>query len=375
MRIAFMSREKTGTSGRSEMPFERLSSELASFGHDVTVYDVANDRRNDPAAVTGRVRMMTFFRARSVFLRSLLSSLHVVVSGYDILHADSCVWIPYLFLFRVLRRRSCVIVTLRRDIDLRGLRMSFITRIVDMVVYSDRDMFERMAGSRRYPSVHIPYGVDEISVKSTTFIRSFGLKESRFALSSTHGAGHEDIRCLVKVFQYLEDTGKLPNNFRLAIMGDRAETAGYGRYLRTMNEEHGNILFLGDCSDRDRDELMSHAALFVQPSAGAISSGEILAAMSAGLPIVAADGNTNQEILGSSGTYFSVGDIDSLRTVLAYMLNRPDEMRTHGELSLIRIRNRYSWEHTARLMSEMYGDVLRARYSKVYGIQRNNHHA
>lgn len=381
MRVAFINRERSETRGVSvDAPFVRLSRELASAGHEVVLYGIVLDTsypKSEDAA--DRLRVVTW-AIPSVGIRTFLSIFHAIVRGYDVVHSDSVFLTPYLILLRLFRRGTTLIMTIRKSdrTGLAGLASRLLSRVavalVDRVVSPDSGFRGVLSNRPGEKIVRVPDGVDDVRRSDSGYHRVHGLREERYAVADTRGVDESSVRGLVKAFQDLVDTGSLPNNFKLAVIGSLAETYGFGRCLRTMDERQGSILFLGEPDTADTLGLLTHAAAFIQLSDASVSSESLLSAMSAGLPVIGEDGAGNREVLGTCGICFDGRQSGSLRSALAYLLNRPDEMTLYGKMSHDRIRNRYSWEAVARRMAELYMETV-AGPCRECGVRSINNHA
>ena len=91
---------------------------------------------------------------------------------------------------------------------------------------------------------------------------------------------------------------------------------------------------------RDVAALLHAADLFVLPTRWEGCSRALLEAMSAGLPAVVSDANSNPELVehGRHGLLFPVGDRAQLADMLAYALTHPDDMQRMGDAARERAR-------------------------------------
>jgi glycosyltransferase involved in cell wall biosynthesis len=59
--------------------------------------------------------------------------------------------------------------------------------------------------------------------------------------------------------------------------------------------------------------------------------------------------------------YFETKNVESLKSEMASLINRPEEMELFGKLARGRAQNVYSWESIARQTVEVYEEALRQR--------------
>jgi glycosyltransferase involved in cell wall biosynthesis len=183
-------------------------------------------------------------------------------------------------------------------------------------------------------------------------------------LSVSRLVAHKGVHYLIKAFNELEDTNKIPNNFKLAIVGTPAYTEEYAEYLKVLTRGRNNILFLGEQTGKALEELFSHAYLFVQPSEEEGLSLALLEAMGHSLMPIVSDIEANREAIANTGVFFSSKDVDNLKKELAYFISRSDLVETLGQMAAERVRMQYSWDAITRRTLEVYEDVLHQCHSR-----------
>lgn len=384
MKIAFIGQKGIpAKSGGVEKHVEKLSARLAALGHDVTVY--VRPHYTDPALTEwGGVRLVSIPSIRTKHLDAIshtfFSTMHAMFSDYDVIHYQSIGPSTLSFIPRVLKHTARVVATFHsRDYfhakwnRLAKMFLLFAERLTctipEATIVVSRGMAEYARSRYGVEGVYIPNGAEGEKVETTEFLRAFGLKENRYVLTVSRLIRHKGIHYLVKAFQELEDTGKLPNNFKLVIVGTHAETPEYEQYLKTMSAGRENILFLGEQTGQALAELFSHAALFVQPSEDEGLSIALLEAMSYGLPVVASDIDGNHEALDGAGAYFEPKDVEGLKSEMAALLARPDEMKLLGSLARVRAQGSYSWEAIARQTADVYEEAIRNHNQNFYAVR------
>lgn len=370
-------------SGGVEKHVEKLAERLAALGHEVTVY--ARPHYTDKSLREWQgVRLVSLPSIRTKHLdaitHSFVATMHALFQDYDVIHYQSIGPSTLAFIPRIFKRSSLVIATFHsRDYFHKkwgSFAKWFLHRaenltctVPEKTIAISRGIVEYARERYGTDVLYIPNGAEGEPVRTTDFLPAFGLREKRYILAVSRLVEHKGIHYLVKAFQDLEDTGKLPNNLKLVIVGTHAETPEYEAYLKTMSAGRDNILFLGEQTGTALAELFSHAAVFVQPSEDEGLSIALLEAMSYGLPIVASDISGNEEALGGAGVYFETKSIESLKNELAALINRPEEMEVFGKLARGRAQNVYGWESIARQTVEVYEDALRDRAHKTYGLR------
>ncbi|HWQ60115.1 MAG TPA: glycosyltransferase family 4 protein [Candidatus Fimivivens sp.] len=369
MKIAFIGQKGIPAKGGGvEAHVEHLSVRLAALGHDVTVYSRPYFVDETKRRYEG-VRIVTVPGIRTKHLdaisHSLSATIHALFGGYDVIHFQSIGPSSLSILPRLLIRNTVVMATVHGRDYYRGKWGWFARRCLrgaeriactvphrSIAVSRGMETYARKRYAREI--AYIPNGAEAVPAKSFDMLTAFGLKDKRYVLAVTRLVAHRGVHHLIRAFLELEDTGRLPNNFKLAIVGTHAETPGYERHLRKMSEGRESVLFLGEQSGEPLAELFTGASIFVQPAEDGGLSVELLEAMSYGLPIAASRIPGNEEALGNVGTYFDAADVDSLRAELARLLNRPDELARYGVLARKRAEDCYGWEAIARQTAELY---------------------
>lgn len=376
-------------SGGVEKHVERLAAELVAEGHEVTAY--VRPHYSDPEIREWQgVRLVPVFGIRTKHLDAIThtfsATVHALFGGYDVIHFHSIGPSTLSFLPKFFCRKTAVVATFHSRDYFHAkwgrfarwcLRLSerFACRVPDRTIAISRGMTEYAADTYQAEAEYIPNGADGERTESVDYLHPFGLREERYVLSVSRLVRHKGIHYLIEAFKNLEDTGKLPNNFKLAIVGTHAETPEYERDLREMSEGRESIVFLGEQTGQALRELFSHAAVFVQPSEDEGLSIALLEAMSYGLPVIASDISGNREALERAGHFFLNRDVDDLAAKLAYLLNRPDERKMYGRLARERVKAEYSWESIARKTLSVYEEAKGIGSGGAYTAFRRNHHA
>ncbi|MCK9379328.1 MAG: glycosyltransferase family 4 protein, partial [Candidatus Moranbacteria bacterium] len=168
---------------------------------------------------------------------------------------------------------------------------------------------------------------------------------------------HKGVHYLIEAFKQLEDTNRLPNNFKLVIVGSGSFTDDYVRYLKTISQDRNNIIFTGNQTGDTLSQLLSNAYLFVQPSESEGLSIALLEAMGCGTAPLVSDIAENIEAIGDAGFSFSNKSVESLRDKLAYLLNKPEEVEGMEERSQERVSKEFSWKSITKKTNQLYREL------------------
>lgn len=374
MKIAFIGQKGIpALSGGVEKHVEKIATRLADKGHDVTVYVRPH---YTPATLTEfqGVKLVHIGSIPTKHLdaitHTLFSTLHALFQPYDVIHYQSIGPSVLSILPRLLKPKTRVVATFHsRDYFHKKWNMfarlclrfaEYLTcTFPEKTIVISETLVSYAEKKYRKQFAFIPNGAEVSFEPDTEPVMSFGLRPKRYILSVSRLIEHKGIHYLIKAFQELERMGKMPNNFKLVIVGKNSETADYENYLKFMSANQENIVFLGERTGKELASLFSHAAVFVQPSEDEGLSLALLEAMGYGILPIVSDIPANVEaVQGECGVIFKSKDVESLKNKLAYFINRPEEAEKIGVMARERIEKNYSWDAIAKKTLEVYKDVL-----------------
>ncbi len=381
MKIAFIGQKGIPTqSGGVEKHVEKLSARLVRGGHDVTVYTRPHYTPKTMTSLRG-VRLISLpsipTKHLDAITHTLLATVHALFQDYDIIHYHSIGPSILTVIPRILKPKARVISTFHSR-DYFHKKWGFIARnclkaaefftctVPERTITVSQELTQYAKDFYRCDAVYIPNGAEVEMEASTEALAEWGLRPGRYALSVSRLVAHKGIHFLIKAFMELEDTNKLPNNYKLVIVGAPANTRDYEQYLRTMAAGRKNILFIGELKGSRLASLFTYAGLFVQPSENEGMSMALLEAMAYSLPVIVSDIAPNLEVVnGGFGAVFPVKDVEALKQEMAHFINRPDEAKRLGEMARTRIDAAFSWDAIARQTVSVYRDAMES-HAKDY---------
>ncbi len=387
MKIAFIGQKGIPTqSGGVEKHVEKLATRLVQLGHEVSVYTRPHYTPKTMETFRGAHLISLPSIATKHFdaiSHTLLASVHALFQDYDVIHYHSIGPSILSIIPRILKPRTRVISTFHSR-DYFHKKWGFVARnflkaaefftckVPERTITVSQELAEYAKEFYGCDAVYIPNGAEVEMEASADVLSQWGLRPGRYALSVSRLVGHKGIHFLIKAFMELEDTNKLPNNYKLVIVGAPANTREYEQYLHAMAAGRSNILFLGEQKGKNLAALFTHAGLFVQPSENEGMSMALLEAMAYGLPVVVSDIAPNVEVVrGGYGAVFPVKDVEALKQEMAHYINRPDEAKRLGELARQRIDDAFSWDAIARRTAEVYQDAIDARAREYQWITKH----
>ncbi len=381
MKIAFIGQKGIpAIAGGVEKHVEKLAGRLAAQGHDVTVYV-----RSHYTPVTlhefAGVKLVHMPSIHTKHLDAIshtfFATLHALFQPYDIIHFQSIGPSLLAFIPRFLKPRARVVATFHSR-DYTHKKWGFFARtflhvaeyltctVPERTIVSSETLIDYTRETYGREAIFIPSGAEVTFEEDTEALNQFGLRSKRYLLAVHRLVPHKGTHYLIKAFKELEDTNKLPNNFKLVIVGANANTEEYENFLKLLARGRQNILLVGEQTGKTLETLYSHAYLYVQPSEQEGLSLALLEAMGHGLLPLVSDIEPHKEAVANTGAYFPVKDVDGLKRELAYFINRSDEVAALGKAAENRVREHYSWDAVAKRTLEVYQDVLQSNLKEQY---------
>ena len=372
MRIAFLGSEGIPYPNAFAKITEEIGARLVERGHDVVVF---GRRHLVPESSPYRGMLRVPVRSwNSKHLDTLsstfLSSLKLLSSGWaDIAHFHG-IGPAVLAGLPKLRGTRSVVHFHAQDwrrakwgrLARKYLQMSEVAAIrlpdATVVVSNElREYVERRYGRSVY---YVPQGVDQPNRQAPSEILALGLKPQEYLLFMGRLVPEKGLHHLMEAYRRLsmQNGGRI---LPLVVAGGAAHTDEYVRSLRKTAPPE--VSFLGHVTGRSKDELLSHAYAFVQPSELEGLSLGLLEAMSYGNAVLASDIPENVEAAGSAAAYFRSRDVDDLVRRIGEFLDQPERVHELRERAAARAASRHSWDVVTSEMENVYESVLRSAES------------
>lgn len=373
MRIAFIGQKGIPASlGGVERHVEELATGMADLGHEVFVYvrDNYTDKNLKKHSGVNLIHLPNVSTKHlDAISHTFLATVHALFHKYDIIHYQAIGPTSLSWIIKLLKPKTALVATFHcqdyyhqkwGSIARAYLRLGeYVTcKIPDKTITVSNELagFARKKYGTR--TAVIPNGAKVNFDPETGELAKWEIKEKKYILFVGRLIKHKGVHYLIEAFKQLEDTGKLPNGFKLVIVGEGFHTDDYVKYLKTISEGRSNIIFTGGQTGKTLEQLFSHAYLFVQPSEYEGLSIALLEAMGYGLAPLVSDIKENMEAIKGTGLSFKTKDIHDLKNKLAYLLNRPGEAERLGKMAKERARNEYSWDSIVQKTINVYKDVL-----------------
>ncbi|MBP7829655.1 MAG: glycosyltransferase family 4 protein [Kiritimatiellae bacterium] len=364
MKIAFAVVKNVARGGGIERYTEELGARLVSRGHGVRVYSMRHHGRIEPdyrgMRITG-VPCLPFTPTEKVSA-GVAAAIHAGLSPWaDVVHLHSVGpgvmgWFtrlcrkPTLIQFHGIEwkrtRWSRFGLSVLRSLERWSIRAN---RHVTAVSRTQCEYFRAEYGiEARY----IPGGADVKEPRPAHELYSLGLEPGRYVLFASRLVREKGAHVLVEAFR------RLAAPCKLVLAGDVPGEDAYRDELRRLAGDDPRIVWPGFVQGALRDELFSHARVYVQPSDVEGLSLALLEAMGRGLCCLASDIPENAEAVAEAGVLFRRGDAADLAAKLQDLLDHPDTAATYGGRAAARVRREYSWDRIADEFERYYREII-----------------
>jgi len=369
MKIAFIGQKGIpAAAGGVEKHVENLATRLAEMGHEVFVYV----RNNYTEKTLNEYRGVKLVHLPSISTKNLdtisytfLATFHSLFQKYDIIHYQAIGPASLSFIPKMLKPKTTIISTFHCQ-DYFHQKWGWFARkylkfgewmtckIPDKTIAVSKTLRSYALNKYCAKTSYIPNGANVTYNSSTKALDRWNLKDKKYIVSVGRLIKHKGNQYLIEAFKKLEDTNRLPNNFKLVIVGNGFHTEKYVRDLHKISENRKSIIFTNSQTGATLEQLFSHAYLFVQPSESEGLSISLLEAMGYGIAPLVSDIPENIEAIGKCGFSFHTRSKENLEEKLAYLLNKSKEVEKIGKLAKDKVQKEYNWDSIAKKTLKIY---------------------
>lgn len=376
MKIAFIGQKGIpAASGGVEYHVDRLSRELARRGHDITVYVRSWYTPRTLTSLAG-VRLVHLPTLRTKHLdaagHSFLASWHAVRSGAEIIHYQAAGPAAFSVIPRLFGRK--VVATIHRR-DWEAEKWSGPARLLlrlagaaavrvphRTIVVSGSMLAPRKGGNRRTFRI-IPNGAEEPRPRPWAPIPGQpSLAPKKYLLFLGRLVPEKRADWLIRAFLRLGTAGGPIEGLSLVIAGGSSGTDAYVGRLKRLAGPDPRIVFTGPVRGEEKEVLLSHALLFVLPSALEGYPIALLEAQSYGLGCLASDIPPHREIIrdGETGVLFRRDDPADLEARLRDLLAKPPLAEELGARARRSAKLHPTWAEVAERTLAVYEEIRKS---------------
>jgi glycosyltransferase involved in cell wall biosynthesis len=344
-----------------ETYYEEVGRRLAGMGHQMTAY--CRTYFTPAVGEHNGIRVMRLPAIRTkhleTVLHTFLSTLHVLVHPYDVVHYHALGPALFSVIPRLAGKKTVVTV---QGLDWQrkkwGPIASAVLRLGERAAVNlptrtmvvSRTLRQHFWDELGAKTCYVPNGGFLRERRSPDRILPWGLQPERYILFLGRFSPEKGCHLLLEAYEQLN------TEIKLVMAGASSYCDDYGRQLKTHASER--IKMLDSVAGEELDELLTNAMLFVLPSDLEGLSLALLDAMGAGLCVLTSDVPENREAVGETGFTFRRGDVSDLADRLRFLIANPAVRKAAGAAAKHRIRERYQWDSIAQQIEEVYFETM-----------------
>lgn len=340
---------------------EQLGTRMAARGHEITVYGRRHYSTTVRRSYNG-VNLVILPTIRHKYfdtvIHTLLSALHAMVQGYDVIlicNAANSIFaiLPRLFgtptLVNVdgLERKRKKWNWLGRTYYLLSEWLSTFmpTRIVtDALVI--QDYYATRYGKE---SAMIAYGAEVARRAAPEKLERFGLMPNHYVLYVSRLEPENNAHLVIDAYE------RVKTDMPLVIVGGAPYAAEYIAQLKSTRDPR--VKFTGFVFGEDYRALQQNAYCYVHATEVGGTHPALIEAMGAGNCALTLDTPENVEVMGDAGIIYK--SVDDLVMQLQRIVDSPEKIGEYRRRAMSRVMQYYNWEHITdqyeELLAEMAG--------------------
>ena len=357
--------------GGIEIVVRELATRMSQRGHKVVVYDRKTANVADGSTVDQRteyecVKIIPVWTIEKKGLAAMTSSLSAAFrasrTSADVVHihaegpAAMCGLVK--FISRVHKHKPRIIVTIHGLDWQRAKWGGFASKYIkfgekqavkkaDEIIVLSRGVQEYFQSTYGRKTIFIPNGVSRPEIREAKLItEQWGLTKDSYVLFLGRIVPEKGLRYLVEAWKQVKTDKKL------VIAGGSSDTEEFMNELKGMAGE--NVIFTGFQQGRVLEELYSNAYIYTLPSDLEGMPLSLLEAMSYENCCLVSDIPECAEVVEDKAQTFSAGNVESLRTVLQELLDKPEIVEGYKNGAADFICGKYYWDDVVDRTLELY---------------------
>ncbi len=382
MKIAFIGQKGIPARfGGVERHVEELAVELAKRGHEVFVY--ARNNYTDKAIKEYRgVKVINLpsipTKHLDAITHTFIATVHSLFCKYDVIHFQAIGPSLMSWIVRIFRRDVALLSTFHcqdyyhkkwgwfaRKSLLLG---EYLTCKIPNKTITVSDLLGWYSRNKYGIEPAVIYngtraGASE--VKSVGALQKWNLEEKKYIAFVGRLVRHKGAHYLIEAFKRLDDSGFIPEEFKLVIAGDGFHTDDYVQEIKKIANGRKNIIFTGNLEGEELKEVFSKAYLFVQPSESEGLSIALLEAMGYGVPVLSSDIKENTDVIKDMGFVFKSENVESLTDELKKLIGGDEEIQSKVTRAKEEVSEKYNWANIAESTEGAYLEALDEKSRKV----------
>jgi glycosyltransferase involved in cell wall biosynthesis len=355
LKIAALGAKGIPHPGGIELVMEELGSRLVQRGHQ---FDIFVRNHYMAAKGEGPYKGMGLPHSPGWPLKNLDALSHsttalpsIIKGQYNVVYINSVglstlAWIPRIFGRKVVvhthgldwKREKWGLLA-RRLLRLSAWSSVRLPHLTLCVCLEDKRYLEKTYGQ---PCVYLPNGIPQVVRRPPKEIRKYGLEGQDYVLFMARLVQEKGAHLLIQAFLSIPPEHR--RRCKLVIAGDSNHRDGYYQSLMAFKEAE-DIIFTGFAVGKLKQELLSNATCFIQPSTLEGMPLSLLEAMGYGRMILASNIQENKDVLDGHGRLFRSGDINDLaeKMVQIISVNKVERLSEGESLNKFGLES-YNWD-------------------------------
>lgn len=352
--------------GGFETCAEEISAGLVSRGHQVTVYCRHGNSISDEEEYKGARLVYVPCLKTKIFgtlSHSFFSFLHSLFYDYDILMVFNVAVSPLCVIPKIFSKKIVLNVdgmewkrkkwgAIGRQYYKACASIAFLA--ADRIVADAKSMQEYYENKFNTRSTFIAYGAYKERSSDPEILTQYKVEKNKyfFVLCRLEPENNTDL--IVKAFEMVK-TGK-----KLLVVGGVNYKSVFVENLKKTADKR--IIFFGPVYDKEHiKELYCNAYAYVHGHEAGGTSLALLQAMGSGNCILAFNGFSNAEAVGSSAILWD-HSTDDLAGKMQYINDHPEEAGKYRSKALERAKEYYSWDRIVDRYERLFRQVLEGYY-------------
>ena len=345
-------------SGGIEKYVEELSKRLVKMGHQVDVFCRPHYTKNELSEYEG-IRLIhrpsINTKHLDAIVHTAICSFESLFKSYDIIHYNA---LGPAALSPIARINKKVVVTVHGLDWKRGKWGNFakyclkigeyaVTNFSNEIIVVSQVLQKYFYEKYKKNTHYIPNGVEISEPLEPELIKNYNLTENEYILFLARLVPEKGCHYLIDAYNSLQTSKKL------VIAGASSHSDEYVNRLKENSSE--KIIFLGEVSGNLLKELYSNAYIYVLPSEIEGLPITLLEAMGYGKCVLTSDIPENIEVINNHyGFNFKSKDTESLKNVLDYLLENPNDVSNVGLLAKAKVGKYFNWDIIAEQTEQVY---------------------
>ncbi|MFW0837559.1 MAG: glycosyltransferase family 4 protein [Candidatus Komeilibacteria bacterium] len=367
MKIAFIGQKGIpAKAGGVERYVEAVATGLVKQGQQVFVYTrpYYSDAKKNIWRGVNLISLPSWQRKHwDAITHVALATWHALWQDYDIIHYQGVgpsllSWIP-----RIFKPSTKVLVTFH-SLDRKHAKWSLLAKLIlrlaewtacafpHQTITVSKALQEYCLYHYNKPTTYIPNGVaTNLPVGSKTVLSKFALRPYRYFIVISRLVAHKRVEDIISAWF----KAKLPQDYKLVIVGSGSYTNRYEKKLRVLTAGQENIIFTGVLTGSKLFTLLAKATGFVSASLDEGMPITVLEAMSLATPLLLSDILGHRELIENLEVItFAPGDTESIAQGMANLAANVKFARKTAKQGQVLVRAQYNWEDIVNNLIVLY---------------------